>query len=90
LKFSISRNNSGFNKLSPVFVLWLEKPLGSKVPILYGKKRLFNKLANYLISMDENCNERDSENCIGKLRAVDSNDKFCLYDNGENFLKTSD
>lgn len=40
--------------------------------------------------MDENCNERDSENCIGKLRAVDSNDKFCLYDNGENFLKTSD
>ena len=87
LKFTISRNKSGLNKLSPYFTLFLEKPLGVKVPILYGKKRLFNKLANYIITLDQKSKERDDNKCLGKLRAIGDNDKFTLYDNGENFQK---
>jgi hypothetical protein len=89
LKFTITRNKGGLNQLSPIFTMSLEKPLGIKVPVIYGKKRLFNKLANYLLSIDKNCGERDSANCLGKLRAVDTNEKFYLYDNGENFTKLS-
>lgn len=89
LKFTITRNKTGLNQLQPIFTMSLEKPLGVKVPVIYGKKRLFNKLANYLLSIDKNCAERDSANCLGKLRAVDNNEKFYLYDNGENFSKLS-
>jgi len=31
--------------------------------------------------------ERESENCLGKLRANNEHDRFVLYDNGENFEK---
>jgi len=67
----------------------LEKPLGIKVPIMFGRKRLFNKLANYLLSLEKSCGERDDKNCLGKLRAIDGDNKFYLYDNGENFTKVS-
>jgi len=87
LKFVITRNQSGLNKLSPIFTMSLEKPMGIKVPIIYGKKRLFNKSANYLLSIDKNCAERDNDNCIGKLRAIDDENRFYLYDNGDNFTK---
>lgn len=37
--------------------------------MLYAKKRAFNKTANYLISMEKNKSSRDTDVCIGKLRA---------------------
>jgi hypothetical protein len=85
LKFLIVRNNVGLNKIHPYFTLFLEKPYGVKVGVLYGRKKMFNKIANYHISLDKNCKDRDDEECLGKLRAVGGNDKFTLYDNGEKF-----
>jgi hypothetical protein len=54
---------------------------------MYAKKRAFNKTANYLISMEKNKNIRESESCIGKLRANPEGDKYVLYDAGENYTK---
>ena len=51
LKFTIERHRSGFNRLHPSYYMFIEKIGGEKVQILYGKKRPFNKTANYLISM---------------------------------------
>ena len=65
----------------------LEKNTGGRVLILYAKKRAFNKTANYLISMEKNKKERESEACIGKLRANPEGDKYVLYDAGENYSK---
>ena len=88
IKFTIERNKSGLNKLYPSFNLYIEKPYGQRVTILYGKKRAFNKTANYLISLAKS-KGRDSNACIGKLRAMETNDKFVLYDNRENVRKLS-
>ncbi len=87
LKFTIVRNKTGLNKLHPYFTLFLEKPFGVKVALLYGQKRKFNKVPNYLISLDKNFKDRDDEDCLGKLRAIGGKDKFTLYDNGENYSK---
>lgn len=87
LKFTIKRKKSGLNKFHPKFELFIEKHNGSQVMLLFGKKRAFNKTANYLISMDKSSNERDNATCLGKLRANKENDRFILYDNGENFEK---
>ena len=87
LNLVIVRTNTGLNKLHPYFTLFLEKPFGVKVALMYGQKRKFNKVANYLISLNKNFRDRDDEECLGKLRAVGGNDKFTLYDNGENFSK---
>ena len=61
LKFTITRNKTGLNKLQPYFTLLLERQYGAKAPILFGKKRLFNKLANYIICLDHKAKERDDE-----------------------------
>ena len=87
LKFVIVRNKTGLNKLSPYFTLFLEQPFGVKVPLMYGQKRKFNKVPNYLITLDKNFKDREDDKCLGKLRAVGGRDKFILYDNGENFTK---
>ena len=84
--FTIQRNCSGMNKLYPTYTLFIEKQYGIKVPVLYAKKRAFNKTANFLISLSRDAS-RGSEAAIGKLRALESNDKFILYDNGENYSK---
>ena len=55
--------------------------------MLYAKKRAFNKTANYLISMEKNKKERNTDVCIGKLRANSEGDKYVLYDSGENYTK---
>lgn len=89
LKFTIERNKSGLSKLYPSFTLYIEKPYGNKVTVLYAKKRAFNKTANFLISLSKSNNARDSEIAVGKLRALDTNEKFILYDNGENYSKLS-
>lgn len=56
---------------------------------MYAKKRAFNKTANYLISLEKNKKERESDSCLGKLRANSDGDKYVLYDNGENFTKVN-
>lgn len=43
LKFSITRNKSGMNKITPSYYLNLEKNNGGKILILYGKKMPFKK-----------------------------------------------
>ena len=57
--------------------------------MLYAKKRAFNKTANYLISMEKNKKDRETDICIGKLRANQEGDKYVLYDAGENFTKVN-
>ena len=89
LKFTIERNKSGLNKLYPSFTLYIEKPYGNKVTVLYAKKRAFNKTANFLISMSKSNGSRESNMAVGKLRALETNDKYVLYDNGENYSKLS-
>lgn len=93
LKFSITRNKGGMNKLSPSFYLNLEKSSGGTVLILYGKKMPFKKSSYYLISLEKNkarvnAAQKEADLCIGKLRAVDGDqDKFVLYDSGENYAQ---
>lgn len=89
LKFTIERNKSGLNALHPSFTLYTEKPYGNKVTVLYAKKRAFNKTANFLISLSKANGSRESNLAVGKLRALDTNDKYVLYDNGENYSKLS-
>ena len=89
LKFTIERNKSGLNKLYPAFTLYIEKPYGNKVTVLHAKKRAFNKTANFLISLSKTNGSRESNQAVGKLRALETNDKFVLYDNGENYSKLS-
>lgn len=76
------------NKLTPSFYLQLEKNNGGRILILYGKKMPLKKTSYYMICLEKNKTkptERDSDNCLGKLRAQTSeNDRFVLYDNGEN------
>ena len=88
MKFIIERNKSGLNKFHPQFNLWLERPSGNKLLVLFGKKRAFNKTANYLISMEKNAG-RGKDPTLGKLRANKEKDRFILYDNGENYEKKS-
>jgi len=40
MKFVIHRNNTGLNKLSPSYYLYMEKNNGGKILILYAKKML--------------------------------------------------
>jgi hypothetical protein len=90
LKFSIERHKSGFNKLHPSYYLYLEKASGGRVQLLYGKKRAFNRTANYLISVEKHKSSRENDMCIGKLRANKEGDKYVLYDNGENHDKVNE
>jgi hypothetical protein len=87
LKFTIERHRKGFNRLHPSYYLYLEKNTGGRVLVLYGKKRSFNKTANYLISMEKNKSDRGSDVCVGKLRCNNEGDKYVLYDNGENYTR---
>ena len=92
LKFFITRNKSMWNSLQPSFHLNLEKSKGGKVLLLYAKK-LVKKTSYYLISLEKNkdkfASKDGNEICLGKLRAIDKeNDRFILYDNGENYEKS--
>lgn len=53
--------------------------------MLYAKRMPFKQQSYFMISLESN-KQRDSDNCLGKLRALDNeHNKFVLYDNGENF-----
>jgi len=87
IKFTIIRNKSGLNKITPSFDLYIEKSPGNKILVLHGKKRAFNKTTNFLISLSKAANDRDSNMCVGKLRANNERTRFVLYDNGANYSK---
>lgn len=40
-----------------------------------------------MISLNKTFKDRDDEEVLGKLRGIGGNDKFTLYDNGENYTK---
>lgn len=69
IKFTIERNQSGLNKIQPYYNLYFEGSQGKKVLVLYGKKRAFNRTTNFLISLSKDANDRESNMCVGKLRA---------------------
>ena len=79
------------NKLTPSYTLYLEKHNDQRYQILYAKKMFKGKKSYYLISLEKQYGsepKRTSNNCIGKLRALDEKkNKFILYDNGENYSK---
>ena len=60
LKFTIERKRSGLNKISPAFTLFIEKPYGNKVTVLYAKKKFWNKTAYFLISLSKSTGSRES------------------------------
>ena len=39
--------------------------------------------------MSKSNGSRESNQAVGKLRALETNDKYVLYDNGENYSKLS-
>ena len=69
--------------------MYTEKPYGNKVTVLYGKKKAFSKTAYYAISLAKGGNKRESNLAVGKLRGLETSDKYMLYDNGENYSKLS-
>ena len=52
--------------------------------LMAAKKRMANKTANYLISIDKDDLSRKSENYVGKLRSNFLGTEFNVYDNGMN------
>ena len=51
--------------------------------LLNAKKKAYNKLSNYLISMEEGVFEKKRDSFIGKLRATTGKIKYVIYDDGE-------
>jgi hypothetical protein len=84
INFTLIRNNTGFNRMYPKYVLMNE--LGTEF-ILNAKKRAGNKQSNFLISCKEGQFERKKESFVAKLRAVGSKNRYLIYDNGEDFYK---
>lgn len=77
----IVRNKSGTNKLFPVYSLFLKE--GDRF-LMCSKKRANNKTSNYLISKAEGDLNKDSVNCLGKLRSNFVGTEFQVFDNGVN------
>lgn len=84
INFTLIRNNTGFNRMYPKYVLMNE--LGTEF-ILNAKKRAGNKQSNFLISSKEGQFDRKKKSFVAKLRAIGSKSKYLIYDNGENFDK---
>jgi hypothetical protein len=84
INLTLIRNNTGFNRLYPKYVLMNELCTDF---ILNAKKRAGNKQSNFLISSKEGQFDRKKESFVAKLRAVGSKSKYIIFDNGENFQK---
>ena len=92
LKFTITRNKTAVNTLTPSFYLNLEKMDNTQMPVLYAKKMPFKKQSYYLISLKKNKQRSGGDDnkdlCLGKLRCHDlEKTKYMLYDSGENYEK---
>ncbi|KAI9985818.1 hypothetical protein PInf_024591 [Phytophthora infestans] len=78
VKCFIERNDSGPNKLAPIYTLLLEVNSSSGRPIMYARKKATSRItSHYVISMN-------NHQYIGKLRSSTSMMEYCLYDQGDN------
>jgi len=82
------RRNKGMNNtfgLFPEYRCYLRGNHDSRTQtfLMTSKKRPANKTSNYLISMGRNDHDKDSNNILGKLRAIFHDTEYVLYDNGK-------
>ncbi|RLN15216.1 hypothetical protein BBJ28_00011620 [Nothophytophthora sp. Chile5] len=99
VKCFIERNDSGPNKLAPIYTLLLEVNSSSGRPIMYARKKAASRItSHYVISMNRSTTlavmtNRDdlflsrmmrSHQYIGKLRSSTGMMEYCLYDQGDN------
>ncbi|GBG32634.1 Tubby protein-like [Hondaea fermentalgiana] len=81
LQCYIERNKSGANKLYPEFQVFLKD--GDRF-LMSGKKRSKNRTTNYVVTMDPRDYNRESPNCLGKLRSNFIGTEFQIFDKGVN------
>ncbi|KAI9985883.1 hypothetical protein PInf_024666 [Phytophthora infestans] len=89
VKCFIERNDSGPNKLAPIYTLLLEVNSSSGRPIMYARKKATSRItSHYVISMNKDdlflSRMMRSHQYIGKLRSSTSMMEYCLYDQGDN------
>ncbi|KAF4318913.1 hypothetical protein BBO99_00006932 [Phytophthora kernoviae] len=89
VKCFIERNDSGQNKLAPIYTLLLEVNSSSGRPIMYARKKATSRItSHYVISMNRDdlflSRMMRSHQYIGKLRSSTSMMEYCLYDQGDN------
>ncbi|KAK1933836.1 Tubby protein [Phytophthora citrophthora] len=89
VKCFIERNDSGPNKLAPIYTLLLEVNSSSGRPIMYARKMATSRItSHYVISMNRDdlflSRMMRSHQYIGKLRSSTSMMEYCLYDQGDN------
>lgn len=77
----VVRERTTLNKLYPKFYFYHEK---DKLFLLAARKRVKNKSANYLISLDKDDLKRTSGSYFGKLRSNFWGTEFLFYDKGDN------
>lgn len=76
---NLIRKNTGFDKLSPKFYLYLEK---NQKFLLAAKKRSGNTTSNFIITLEKDDFEKSSEHTIGKLRSNFMGTEFNIFDKG--------
>ena len=81
IKCTIIRHKSGLARLWPKYTLQLSD--NSKF-LLTGKKRSRQTTSNYLISLDQAKESKNSQGYLGKVRSNFLGTEFSLFDNGEN------
>jgi tubby-related protein 1 len=81
LRCYVSRIRTGVISTTQKFTLNVER--GDKF-MLSGRKRANKQTSNFLISLDADDLERQSQNFQGKVRANFTGTDFVIFDNGEN------
>ncbi|KAL7687601.1 putative tubby-like protein [Plasmopara halstedii] len=89
VKCFIERNDSGPNKLAPIYTLLLEVNSSSGRPILYARKNATSRItSHYVISMNKDdlilSRKMRSHQYVGKLRSSTNMMEYTLYDQGDN------
>ncbi|OWZ17540.1 hypothetical protein PHMEG_0008505 [Phytophthora megakarya] len=89
VKCFIERNDSGPNKLAPIYTLLLEVNSSSGRPIMYARKMATSRItSHYVISMNRDdlflSRMMRSHQYIGKLRSSTNLMEYSLYDQGDN------
>lgn len=87
-----TRNEKGASKSFPTYLLYLEPQSGRTelTFLLAGRKRRKSGGANYMVSLDEEDQARDSGNYFGKVRSNFMGTQFVCYDKGANPKKADD
>lgn len=89
VKCFIERNDSGSNKLAPIYTLLVEVTSSSGRPILYARKNATSRItSHYVISMNKDdlflARVMRSHHYVGKLRSSTNLMEYTLYDQGDN------